>query len=97
MTLGMLGADDEVVQPQRRGKAGKKGRGKAARDLTAMEVDVPTGRRLKLKGPVEEPPPVAPDEQRYCYCNQVSFGEVSANISSFVLVFTEFMADGRMR
>ncbi|KAF7971640.1 hypothetical protein HWV62_20676 [Athelia sp. TMB] len=79
MTLGMLGAVDEVAPPQRRGKAGKKGRGKAIRDVTAMDVDPPPVRRLKMKGPVEEPPPVAPDEQRYCYCNQISFGEASTN------------------
>lgn len=77
ITLGILGADDGTAQPPR-GRAGKKGRGKPAREGTAMDVDVPAGRRLKLKGPVmAEPQPVAPDEERYCYCNQVSFGEAS--------------------
>jgi hypothetical protein len=37
------------------------------------------GRSLKLNGPApeEQPPPPssAPDDKRYCYCNQVSFGE----------------------
>jgi len=40
------------------------------------------GRSLKLNGPApeEQPPPPssAPDDKRYCYCNQVSFGEMVA-------------------
>lgn len=89
MTLGILGADDGAGegQPQRRGRAGKKGKGRSARDDMTMDVDDTTilgrgrggvVRSFKLNGPVMEAQPVmAIDEQRYCYCNQVSFGEAS--------------------
>jgi hypothetical protein len=101
MTLGMVGGDEggeEEVHPQRRGRAGKKGRGrlKGQDTIVVPEAEQTEGhnrsrnrnrnrgggtvRSLKLNGPGPEDqpvlPPPAPDEERYCYCNQVSFGEV---------------------
>jgi hypothetical protein len=95
MTLGMVGDEEdggEEVQPQRRGRAAKKGkaRGRLKKDDTVVVVEAEqqsgsrsrnrggTARTLKLTGPALEGamPPPPPDEERYCYCNQVSFGEV---------------------
>ncbi|KIM87681.1 hypothetical protein PILCRDRAFT_815263 [Piloderma croceum F 1598] len=98
MTLGMVGDEEdggEEVQPQRRGRAAKKGkaRGRLKKEDTVVVVEpeqqsgsrsrnrVGTARTLKLTGPALEqeampPPPL--DEERYCYCNQVSFGEMVA-------------------
>ena len=48
-----------------------------------------TARTLKLSGPAPEvvqvPPP--PDEERYCYCNQVSFGEVRGVFFIIIIYF----------
>jgi hypothetical protein len=93
MTLGMVGDEEdggEEVQPQRRGRAAKKGkaRGRLKKEDTVVVMEQSgsrsrnrggTARTLKLTGPAleqEAMPPPPPDEERYCYCNQVSFGEV---------------------
>jgi hypothetical protein len=68
-------------------KKGKKGRGKWPRKKVEQEplVDVAEPprrgvRSLKLTvstpAPVAVMPPADPDEKRYCYCDQISFGEV---------------------
>lgn len=83
MTLGMVGGEgaDDMVQPQRRGRANKKGRSK--RDVApTTAAGGSRGRTLKLNGPAPEISVVAVDEERYCYCNQVSFGEVCAAVFS---------------
>jgi hypothetical protein len=86
------GDEDDEVHPQRRGRATKKGRGRKKEDtVLILEAEQAgsrnrsknrnrsrgTVRSLRLNGPAPKeqiPPP--PDEERYCYCNQVSFGEV---------------------
>lgn len=77
MTLGMVGGEGaySVVQPLRRGRASKKGQSK--KDVApTTAAGGSRGRTLKLNGPAPEIPIAAVDEERYCYCNQVSFGEV---------------------
>lgn len=83
LTLGMVGADGgEEIPARPRGRAGRRGRGKPRKDTEVDEVHAATRSRSRgggtraSKASVPEEPPVAADEERYCYCNQVSFGEV---------------------
>lgn len=85
MTLGILGGDedgpesDEVVS--RRGKPGKKPRGRPRKGAMVDDMVTNPSSRGRVSGggtrssklTVAEP---AVDEERYCYCNQISFGEV---------------------
>lgn len=81
MTLGMVSGESAygVVQPLRRGRVSEKGR--SNRDVApTTAAGGSRGRTLKLNGPAPEISIVAIDEERYCYCNQVSFGEVCATV-----------------
>lgn len=99
---------DEVVQPQRRGRAGKKARPKPRnRNKKEVEVDDASAatnrsrgggiRSLKLNGPVPQAPPVNVNEEIYCYCKQGSYGEVITNSIILLAIFMIFVADGCLR
>jgi hypothetical protein len=85
MTLGMVGGDvPEEVPARPRGRGGRKGRAKPRKETEIDEVPAVTRSRSRgggtrsSKAIVPEELPPAAEEQRYCYCNQVSFGEVRA-------------------
>lgn len=94
-TLGMVGGDEPGEVPARpRGRGGRKGRGRPRKETEIDEVPVTTRSRShgggtrssKVTVPEELPP--APEEERYCYCNQVSFGEVRAIAIFAVMILT---------
>jgi len=78
-------ADEPCVPPQ---KKGKKGKGKWTRKTVEhVPLDVPARRgvgslKLTVSGPGIAGADLVPDpnERRYCYCNQVSFGEVCCQV-----------------
>ena len=95
MTLGMVGGEGvySVVHPLRRERASKKGRSK--KDVApTTAAGGSRGRTLKLNGPAPEIPIVTVDEERYCYCNQVSFGEVCAAILQCLVRLTAAVDGG---
>lgn len=101
MTLGMVGGGGPNEAPARpRGRGGKKGRGRPKKETemgeaapaatvaaTAAMMSRSRGITRSSKAIVPEELPAAADEPRYCYCNQVSFGEVCVVLPILVIIW----------
>ena len=80
-TLGVVAEDGGRTPIAAIVRRGRKGRGKRKsnaqmqeRQAGSLKLTVPPLSSVGLQG--EEDMRVDPNEPRYCYCNQVSFGEV---------------------
>lgn len=82
---------EPVLKVARRGKKGRRGKKNMAQDQNAsLKVTVPP-----LTSAVGPDPAIAadPNEPRYCYCNQVSFGEACNSAILFVSFFNSSTDD----
>lgn len=86
MTLGMPSTGSHAILKGK--KRNRKNRGR---------IEAPTAPEQEVHLSISIPAPGNPDEPRYCFCNQVSFGEVSWVRYTVDIVLQVYFPDDRMR
>jgi hypothetical protein len=93
-TIGMATGGDVRGPPLKKSKKGKKK--KSEKTVSEPEVTPATvassSRGLRLKVPPLKP--ADPDEPKYCYCNNISFGDVRYTVRCTWPTLTRLLPDG---